>query len=181
MIDLDTEYKRLSTTSSDIFLHLPRMVDLVELLDAKHVVELGSRSGVSTVAWLHGLKLTGGRLTSIDLDHAPDIGTWSNWEHIQGDDEDPVIVGRVEPADIVFIDTSHHFGHTVRELNTWRWLVKPGGVICGHDSELPEPEGAPPGDPRFPVKRAVEQFVAENGLQVLWYRDCWGFYVIRGF
>lgn len=177
--DLETEYRKRCRTPSDIYAHLPRMVDLVEALDAKHVIELGSRTGVSTIAWLYGLAKTGGRLTSVDLDQAPEIGSWSDWTHIQGDDLNPEIVSSLEPADVVFIDTSHTLNQTRQELNTYRWLVKPGGVLCGHDSELGHPEDSPPSDPVFPVKRAVEEFVRENGFEWLNYPDCNGFYVIK--
>lgn len=176
---LAAEYDRVCRTPSDIFLHLPRMVALVEELDAQHVIELGTRTGVSTIAWLHALERTGGRLTSVDIDPKPAIGDYDHWTFVQGDDCDPRIVAALAPADIVFIDTSHHYGHTVRELNVYRWLVNPGGVICLHDTELPVPEGAPAGDPRFPVKRAVEGFVAENGFDWLNVPECWGFAVVK--
>lgn len=179
-MSLATDYHQLCRTPSDIWLHLPRMVALVEELDAQHVIELGTRTGVSTIAWLHALERTGGRLTSVDLDAAPPIGVHPHWTFIQGDDCDPDVVSRLEPADIVFVDTSHHYSHTVRELNLYRWLVRPGGVMCLHDTELPVPEGAPAGDPPFPVKRAVREFVKANGYDWLNIPECWGFAVIRG-
>jgi hypothetical protein len=56
--------------------------------------------------------------------------------------------------------------------------VRPGGVICLHDTELPTPEGAPP-RPLYPVKKAVTEFIAETGWQWHNFPDCWGFAVIR--
>ena len=123
-------YAEQCNTPSDIYLHLPRFVAMVEELDAQHVIELGTRTGVSTIAWLHALERTGGRLTSVDIDEHPPIGEWPHWTFIQGDDMDPGIVAGLEPADIVFIDTSHLYEHTVQELNTYRWLVKPGGLLA---------------------------------------------------
>lgn len=171
------EYERLCKTPSDIHVHLPRFVGLVTQMNAQHVIELGTRSGVSTVAWLHGLHLTGGRLTSIDLDPGPDI-TSDRWTFIQGDDLDPAIVSELDPADIVFVDTSHLYEHTLRELNVYRWLVKPGGVMVLHDTELPQPIGAPP-VPRYPVMTAVREFCEANGFQ--WTNDpaCYGRAEIR--
>jgi cephalosporin hydroxylase len=87
-------------------------------------------------------------------------------------------VAALDPADIVFIDTSHLYDHTVQELAIYRWLVRPGGVICLHDTELPTPEGAPP-RPLYPVKKAVIEFIAETGWQWHNFPDCWGFAVIR--
>ena len=176
-------YAERCATPSDIVNHLPRMVALVEELGAQHVVELGTRTGVSTVAWLHALESTGGRLTSVDLDARPPIGEFDHWTFIQGDDCDPDVVAGIEPADIVFIDSSHHYGHTKRELAIYRWLVKPGGVLCLHDTELPYPEGtAPPKDPSYPVKKAVREFVAEEGIPTddwINFTDCWGFSIVR--
>ena len=177
-VNLRDEFLRLCATPSDIQNHLPRFVDLVTLLDAKHVIELGSRSGVSTVAWLYALGGTGGRLTSVDLDPAPNIGQHEHWTHIQGDDLDPDIIAGLEPADIVFIDTSHLYEHTVQELNIYRWLVRPGGVLVLHDTMLPIPEGAP-ARPLYPVRKAVEEFTAENGYVWHNYPDSWGLAVIK--
>lgn len=170
-------YAERCQTPSDIVRHLPRMVDLVRALDAKHVIELGTRSGVSTIAWLHALNETGGRLTSVDLDPKPALGDWPHWSFIQGDDL--AVADDLEPADIVFIDTSHHYAQTVAELERYRHLVNPGGVICLHDTELATPEGAPDSDPPFPVKRAVVEFCDRHGLDWLNYPDCYGFAIIK--
>jgi cephalosporin hydroxylase len=177
-MNLRDEVQRLCATPSDIQNHLPRFVALVTILDAKHVIELGSRSGVSTVAWLYGLAGTGGRLTSVDLDEAPNIGQHDHWTHIQGSDLDPDIIDQLDMADIVFIDTSHLYEHTVQELNIYRHLVRSGGVLVLHDTMLPTPEGAPP-RPLYPVRVAIEEFVAENGYVWHNYPDSWGLAVIK--
>lgn len=180
-MNLKDRYEANCRTPSDIYQHLPRFVALVNELDAKHVIELGTRTGISTVAWLYALEFSGGHLTTVDLSPAPDVGMWTHWRHIQGNDRDPEVVERLEPADIVFIDTSHHYHDTVAELNLYRWLIKPGGVLCGHDSELIWPEGAAYGDGPYPVKRAVQEFVAVNGYDATFHTDCFGLFVLRGF
>lgn len=177
-MSLAQQYEELCQIPSDIYLHLPRFVELVHLLDAKHVIELGTRTGVSTIAWLHALDKTCGYLTSVDIDEKPPIGDYPHWTFIKGDDCDPGVISGLQPADIVFIDTSHLYEHTVRELNMYRWLVRPGGVLVLHDTMLERPDGAPP-LPRFPVRKAVEEFVAENGLEWHNYPDCWGLAVIK--
>lgn len=175
---LADRYDELCRTPSDIYAHLPRFVQLVEQLQAKHVIELGTRTGVSTVAWLHALAQTDGRLTSIDIDPRPDIGDFDHWRFIQGDDLDPVLVASLEQADIVFIDTSHLYEHTIRELNVYRWLVRPGGRIVCHDTQLERPEGAP-ARPRFPVRTAIQEFCADEGFEWSEFTDCWGLGVIQ--
>jgi len=177
VFELTGLYEQARDTPSDIYLHVERMADLVVERNAQHVIELGTRTGVSTIAWLHGLHQTGGRLTSVDLDAKPPIGEWSHWTYVQGDDLDTAVIGFLEPADIVFIDTSHHYLHTVRELHTYRWLVKPGGIIVCHDTELARPEGET--DPRpFPVRRAIEQFTAETGMAWHNFPECNGLGII---
>lgn len=176
---LAEEYDRVCREPSDIYRHLPRFYEMVQELKAQHVIELGTRTGVSTVAWLHALAQTGGRLTSVDLDPRPSvIGDHPHWTFIQGDDTDPAVISALDPADIVFIDTSHHYEHTRFELNTYRWLVKAGGLMVLHDTELPHPEGAPL-RPRFPVKTAVAEFAKDNGLEWVNHSDCWGLAVIK--
>lgn len=178
-MSLEAEYRRLCTQPSDIYLHLPRFVDIVHELEATHVIELGTRTGVSTIAWLYALEHTGGRLTSIDIDERPDIGEHDAWTFIQGDDLDPAIVSNLEPADVVFIDTSHLYEQTVAELTVYRWLVKPGGLIVLHDTELAIPETAPPGHPLYPVKRAVTEFCDAEGYEWQNVPECWGLGIIR--
>jgi predicted O-methyltransferase YrrM len=175
-VTLADEYQRLCETPSDIYLHLPRFHALAQ--NVEHVIELGCRSGVSTVAWLHGLE-GHGRLTSVDIDPAPPIGVFEHWSFIQGDDLDPAVIDQIEPADIVFIDTSHLYEQTLKELHTYRWLVKPGGLLVLHDTELAVPETAPVGHPLFPVRKAVDEFITETGLPVTFIKECWGLAVIR--
>jgi predicted O-methyltransferase YrrM len=168
-------------TPSDINLHLPRMVRLVEIFNAQHVVELGARSGLSTLAWLVGLGRTGGRLTSIDLAAAPSIGKHDNWTHIQGDDTDPDVMAQVDACDILFIDTSHHYDHTLWELRNWSHKVRNGGLIVCHDTELQRPwdPPCPETDPDFPVKSAIQVFVAERELEWINIPECWGLGIIE--
>ena len=171
---LAQRYAELCATPSDIYLHLPTFVQLCLDRQARHVVELGTRTGVSTVAWLHGLAQTGGRLTSVDIDERPAIGEFDHWTFVQGSDLDPAVFSQLDDADIVFVDTSHLYDQTLRELNLYRHLVKPDGLLVLHDTELARPEMAGPGEPLFPVRRAVAEFCEAEGLS--WTNDprCWG-------
>ena len=173
---LAAEYERLCNTPSDIYEHLPTFVDLVDVTDAEHVIELGTRTGVSTIAWLHALNGTGGRLTSVDIDDRPDIGDYDHWTFIRGNDLHPSVVSRLTPAEIVFIDTSHHYQHTLSELYLYRWLAI-RYIVC-HDTELARPEGAPP-RPLFPVKTAIEEFVADVGWSWVNHPNCYGLGIIE--
>lgn len=174
---LADDYARLCVTPSDIVDHLPRFVAMVQELDATHVIELGTRTGVSTIAWLYALEGRG-RLTSVDIDAKPPIGDHDHWTFVQGDDLSMKVLERMKPADVVFIDTSHFFSHTIAELETYLPLVKPGGRIVLHDTLLRRPEGSPP-RPLFPVRTAIQEFTAKHDLTWHEYPDSWGLGVIE--
>ena len=178
---LADRFRRHCATMSDIHDHLPLLKRMVEQFDAQHVVELGARSGLSTVAWLSGLESTGGRLTSVDIDEAPQIGTHANWEHIQGDDTDLDVLASVDGCDILFVDTSHHYEHTLWELRNWGPKVRPGGFIVCHDTEVQRPwdPPCPETDPDFPVAEAINEFCAENGYKWFNQSGCNGLGIIE--
>ena len=160
---LARRYELARTTPSDINEHLPTFVSLCEELSAQRVIELGTRSGVSSVGWLHGLAQTGGRLWSVDLDPAPDL-PFEHWTFLQGNDLDPKIVNKLpDSADVVFVDTSHSYEQTLAELLVYRYKVRPGGVMVLHDTELRQPFGLKR-QPDFPVKVAIGEFCREEGL-----------------
>jgi predicted O-methyltransferase YrrM len=173
-------YEQQCATPSDIYLHLPRFVEMVKAGNATKVIELGTRTGVSTIAFLYALEQTGGHLWSVDIDAKPPIGDYPHWTFIQGDDESDEVLSQLPPnVDILFLDTSHHYEHTLRELRLYRSQVKSGGLIVCHDTELPVPEGAPATDPVYPVKRAIEQFIAETGFRWINVPECWGLGIIE--
>lgn len=166
--------------TSDIRQHLPMLATMGS--NAKHIIELGARSGMSTTAFLCGLEISGGRLTSVDLDEAPDIGgVHPNWLHIQGDDTDPAVLAQVDECDILFVDTSHHYEHTRWELDNWGRKVRAGGIIVCHDTELERPwdPPCPETDPDFPVASAIDEFCAAHGFKWINVPGCWGLGIIE--
>ncbi len=151
---------------SDIVDHLEYFVDTCLELDAKKVIELGVRTGNSTVAWLHGLDQTGGHLWSVDPDGRA-VGTIpaDRWTFVFGLDTDRAVLDQLpNMVDVVFIDTTHTYQHTLRELDLYVPRVRPGGRVLLHDTELEVPDGTI-GEPAFPVKRAVSKYCATNGLE----------------
>jgi len=176
-MNLEQMFEHCRSTPSDIYEHLDTFVAMCDDLQAKKVVELGTRTGVSTVAWLYGLADTGGHLWSVDIDVQPPIGQHENWTFVQGDDCTQETYSQLPgDVDIVFIDTSHAYEHTLQELTLYRWLVRPGGKIVLHDTELPYPEGVI-GKP-FPVKRAVTEWCEAEGLEWVNHENCYGLGII---
>ena len=145
---------------SDISEHLQYMRDLCVELDAKVVVELGVRGGVSTAAFLDAMEHTGGMVWSCDI--APPqvhdvIAEHGQWEFMWGDDLE--LADEAPECDVLLIDTSHHYEHTVAELAAYAPKVR--RVILLHDTQLERPAGAPV-EPRFPVRQAALEFHTGN-------------------
>jgi cephalosporin hydroxylase len=146
---------------SDIQGHLQFMRDLVAGEHAQVVVELGARSGNSTIALLSGVEETGGLLYSVDVS----LPQWPGevWAHpyvtfIQGDD---LTVRDQVPdcIDVLFVDTSHDYDQTLAELNLYGANAR---VILLHDTDLQHPWGVPP-DPEYPVRQAMTEWATAIG------------------
>lgn len=172
----------------DIAGHLETMYELVVGLNAQWVIELGVRSGVSTTAWLAGLEVTGGSLITVDLHDAPPLEHGEvPWRHFKGNDlaletAGPIIdliVPDLEPCrpDIVFVDSSHCYQHTLGEIATYGSMNP--RVMVFHDMDLEKPVGCgcPDDDPPFPVRRAVEESFASE--QILHYNGYNGLAVVK--
>jgi predicted O-methyltransferase YrrM len=122
----------------DMVPHLTTLTDYASR--SQVVVEFGVRGGVSTWALLDGLPSIG-KLVSVDIDDCrrtvPDrIRNDDRWTFLHGDDLDPAIQAELpELADLVFIDTSHEYAHTVLEL-ALAWAMEPNWILC-HDADWP--------------------------------------------
>jgi predicted O-methyltransferase YrrM len=174
-------YLQRCSVWSDIVDHLPVLRDTVVQAKAQTVVELGVRTGNSTAALLDGVELTGGHLWSVDIRLMPQAqytplkrAAGDRWTFVIGDDL-AVADQLPEQIDVLFIDSSHFYEHTLAELA----LYGPRATtILLHDTELEHPDGAPP-EPAFPVKRAVEKWCAEVGRPVEFLSNCYGLGIIR--
>ena len=65
-----------------------------------------------------------------------------------------------EKLDFVYLDASHKYEPTLRELRALEPMVKPGGVIFG-DDWWPNPKA-----PHHAVFRAVQDFISESDWEV---------------
>ncbi len=133
------ERMRLDTDISD---HLPRL--FVEALTARPglIVELGVRGGDSTFVLERVAKLSGAEWISVDMNDCSDASRWPKWNFVQSDDitfaaEFPDYCGRkgiVPVIDVLFIDTSHLFDHTVQELASWFPYLSRNARVLFHDT-----------------------------------------------
>ncbi len=133
-----SELERLLAGPGDIYAHLATLYKLTVDGRRTRILELGTRSGNSTLALLWGAREVGGHVTSVDVEPSPEAqarveaaGLASCWTFLRGDD---MALSWNEPVDHLFIDTSHLYDHTRAELRKYEPLVVPGGVITMHDT-----------------------------------------------
>lgn len=180
-MDFATEYGIRCAEPSDISDWLPTLHDETCRYPGAQVIELGVRTGNSTIAFLAATDLVDGFVWSVDVNPArvPDWWHFQNrWQFIHAPDV-PKPDGLPAECDVLFIDTSHHYEHTYAELCAYVPLVRPGGTVLLHDTELQVPDGMPAGDPLFPVARALDRFCAEFDLNWQNRTGCNGLGVVR--
>ncbi len=151
-------YEQRCGIESDIVGHLPRLYAEAASGDAV-VIELGVRTGNSTSAFLAAVEDHGGHVWSVDIVE-PDV-PWRGhpqWTLIIGDDMD-VVDQLPDDADVLFIDTSHFYTATIRELRMYVPKLRPGGVVLMHDTEMSRQH---PKEPTYPVRSAIERYVKRH-------------------
>ena len=154
---------------------------------AKDIVELGTQVGHSTRALLKAAIENGGHLHSVELN--PNTlslvgesmksggADTSFWTAIPGDDLEVVKQWTIY-MDFLFIDTSHTYENTLKELEAYSKFVVPRGVIVMHDTHIDRsvPE-------QYPVRRAVEDWMKNNEewefQDITTPRDGWGLGLLR--
>src|SRR5512139_776251 len=109
---------------------------LAESTGAKHAVEIGTSTGYSALWTLLGLRATGGRLTTFELDpgraeqarkHFQEAGVDTLVEVVVGDAHETV--KRLKgPVDLLFLDADKE-GYA-SYLKTLLPLLRPGGLIA---------------------------------------------------
>ena len=148
----ESEKRILATLDSankagELFQNVPaddgRMLRLLtETANAKHVVEIGTSTGLSGMWFSLALEKTGGKLTTFEYDagraatarkHFKEAGVDRLVTIVEGDAH-KTISRLKEPIDVVFIDADKD-GY-VDYLNKLLPLVKPGGLILAHNIDM---------------------------------------------
>lgn len=120
----------------------PDIVDLLFWLcvksGAKNIVDIGV--GHSTTSLVLAAKRNGGRLFSTDIGTQYDLDVkecYDIWDRMLG--YDSVYVGQSWDVtkkgyiDFLYLDTSHTYENTLKELETWMPHMKLGGWFVLHD------------------------------------------------
>jgi cephalosporin hydroxylase len=170
---LQDAYRDRLSRPSDIREYLPFLYEQAASRPGCRVLELGTRKGNSTLAFLAGASESGGHVWSCDVsDCARDpegMLPWARvpqWTFTCGDDMD-VTVQSLLPArcDVLFVDTSHEYEHTLAELRAYVPRVTPGGVALFHDTHVMGWPGYSWDREVSPVWAALDEYCAEAGLQ----------------
>jgi predicted O-methyltransferase YrrM len=122
---------------------------LTEALGAKRVVEIGTSSGYSTIWLAMGVRAAGGKVFTHEIDPEKVKLAGANFKKAGVDDLITIIEGDAhetikqhkDPIDVLFFDAEKK-GY-VDYLEKLLPLVRPGGLILGHDMHRPMP------DPRY--------------------------------
>ncbi len=142
---------------------------LAESTGAKHVVEIGTANGYSTIWLCLGLQSTGGKLTTYEIDPRVAATARANFKRAGVDKIATVVEGDAhqeapklkESIDILFLDADKE-GY-LDYLNKLLPLVRPGGLIVAHDMN------AGMADPRY-----VKAITGNPDLESVFLNTFWG-------
>lgn len=138
---------------------------LVTEFNLKEIVELGTRSGNSSLTLLGAVKGSGGRVLSMDIqpcklaqERVASAGLGDCWIFRQIDDLSVSDSEIPERIDLLFIDTRHTYDQLTAELNKYTPHLRQGSWIAIHDYVS------------FPgMTRAVRDFVGSRPNGVRFY------------
>jgi len=131
---------------------------------ARKVIELGTGSGESAEAFLLALELTRGHLWTVDIRIRNKVTKrlreryGKRFTFYKGDSLDFAEEWDKGKADIIFIDTSHTYEQTLKELEAFTPLLKKDGVIYLHDTLAHITYS----DPQYGVMKAIETYLQDN-------------------
>lgn len=136
--------ERARSRPSDISDHLSALFAEAIATHPKLIVELGVRGGESTFAFERAARLSDARLLSLDMEDCLFECAYPKWSFVKSDDiafaaefAGWCASQRVDAAiDVLFIDTSHEYEHTLRELRAWLPFLAPHGKAMLHDTNM---------------------------------------------
>lgn len=142
-----THYKEMliysNTRDTDISSHLPTLFSHYMLKKPKIVVECGVRTGESSYAFKQASEFFSSRLIGVDINEdcseAYKCLNIKNAEIVVMDDLQfsdwwNQSKYRNKKADVIFIDTSHFYEHTLQELEILLPILHQEGVLIFHDT-----------------------------------------------
>jgi cephalosporin hydroxylase len=140
------EVRLRAARPTDICDHLETLFLLCLDRELRLIVELGVGDGESSFVFERAAKLWDATLISVDIEDREGVSTYGKRLFFHGDD---VALGEGFPAwcagrgispqiDLLFIDTSHLYEHTVAEIRAWLPHLGPAGRVIFHDTNMKE-------------------------------------------
>lgn len=140
-------YKELLAYSNkldtDISSHLPTMFYHTVMQNPKLILEAGVRGGESTLAFNEAIKYCNAEIIGIDMESqcAQPYSKILNSTFVCINDMDFQNYYNNSrfnqtPMDVVFIDTSHEYHHTMGEITIFAPLLSKNGIMMFHDSNV---------------------------------------------
>jgi len=174
-------------TKSDINEHLQLLYQMASETGVRNIVELGTRSGNSTCAFVIAASANDGKVVSVDNGVGEEFTKISVWDELAGcaafinaklelsdywtlviNDDIEFAKEYSEEIDLLFIDTLHSYQQTKKELEVWGDKVVEGGFIVIHDTVS------------FPEQlKAIWEYIDEHpGSDYVEHKNCNGLGVI---
>ena len=147
-----------SSAGDDMFREVPILYAETVKLGAQKIIDLGVHHGLSARTFLIAAIETDGHVWSVDIHRCSYaralIRAWglaNRWTFTVMDDLEYVKTWKGGQVDIVMIDTCHYYDHTLKELEAYAPLVRPGGLVFLHDTI--------PAHPVIKVHEAIIEFI----------------------
>lgn len=131
-----------SKVRTDIASHLRSI--FLETVESKPnlIVELGVKKGFSTFALSRAGIITGALLVSVDIRDFSKSLDWEDWIFVKMDDikfaeqfPDWCQARKINPSiDVIYIDTSHEYEHTKKEIAAFFPFLSPKAKVIFHDT-----------------------------------------------
>ena len=178
---------------TDICDHLETLFFECLGLEPRLIVELGAGDGESTFVLERVAKLWKAKLVSVDIEDRKEVASYKDRFFIKMDDiefarhfKNWCKENSIEPhIDILFIDTSHLYEHTVQEIKEWFPFLSPRSKVILHDTNLREIFTRKDGSTgqgwnnERGVIRAIEQYFEQSFNEETDFIDCQKGWLIR--
>jgi len=135
---LETIQEYIHNNDSDISSHLDTIYMKVLEFKPKNIVELGVRGGESSKIFNYINQEIDSNIVGVDIDEC-DYSFMKNGTFYKAND---IIFHAFynglygKNIDVLFIDTSHYYEHTVQEIHYWFPLLSDKALVIFHDTNL---------------------------------------------
>ncbi len=168
--------RKRAAQATDINDHLETIFIECLNIQPRLIVELGVGDGESTFVLERVAKLWKSKLISVDIADCQNVSFYRHRIFIQKDDiafarefMNFCNLNHVEPSiDILFIDTSHLYEHTVEEIRDWFPFLAGRSKVIFHDTNMKETFHRKDGstgagwDNQRGVIRAIEEYLGQS-------------------